>query len=127
MNDLNLSTLAPIYSEMLQPVSWGLIGWTVGGIVIFVSVSAWLWCRGKRVSKTPDAIAQLQKLDFEIDSTETLYSFSLLMQSLPLEKQPHNLSELIDAIEPYKYSSNPPSLPYEIKAQLIQAIHKVAV
>ena len=126
MNDLNLSTLAPIYPEVLQPLPWGVLGWTFGAILFLMAVGIWFWRRGHRTSKTPDTIMQLKKLDFTTDPTEALYSFSLWMQSLPAEKRPHYLPELLDAIEPYKYLPDPPSLPDEIKTRLIQSIREVA-
>ncbi len=125
MNDLNLSTLAPIYPEILQSISWGSLGWILGGIATFVGVGTWLWRREKRAPKTLDVTTQLQKLNFETQPTEDLYAFSLLMQALPPERQPRNLFKLLDMIEPYKYASLPPELPCEIKAQLMQAIQEV--
>ena len=125
MNDLNLSTLAPIYPEVLQPLPWGVPGWTFGAILFLMAVGIWFWRRGRRTSKTPDTILQLQALDFKIHSREALYRFSLLMQSLPKEQQPHNLPELLDAIEPYKYAPDPPSLPDEVEAMLMGAIREL--
>ena len=125
MNDLNLSTLAPIYPEVLQPLTWGVPGWIFGVILLLAVVGIWLWYRRHRTSKTPDAIMQLRELDFETQATESLYRFSLLMQSLPHEQQPHRLSELLDAIVPYKYAPNPPPLPDALKTRLIEAIREV--
>jgi len=127
MNELNLSTLAPIYPEVLQPLSWGVLWWILGSVLVLMGMGVWFWHRGKAASDTPDAIMELGKLDFEIHPTENLYRFSLLMQSLPKEQQPRNLPELLNTIEPYKYTSDPPPLPDELKVMLIEAIREVAV
>ncbi len=128
MNDINLSTLAPIYPEIVTPVVWWPYLLSFGGVLLLVAVLVigMRKRRTKRFTTEMSIQAQLKALDFEIEPTEALYRFSLLMQSLPEERCPENLSQLLCDLEPYKYTPAPPPIPEALLTRLYRMIEGVA-
>ena len=127
MNDLNLSTLAPIYPEIVTPVAWWPYLLSFGGILLLaiLVVIGMRRRRARRFTTHMSIQAQLTALDFETEPTEALYRFSLLMQSLPESLRPEELPQLLHELEPYKYSPGPPPIPEELLTRIHRMIEEV--
>ncbi len=127
MNDINLSTLAPIYPEIVTPVIWWPYLLSFGGILLLaILVVIGIRRRHTRRFTTHMSIqSQLKALDFETEPTEALYRFSLLMQSLPESQRPEELPQLLHELEPYKYTSAPPPIPEALLIRIHRMIEEV--
>ena len=127
MNDINLSTLAPIYPEIVTPVVWWPYLLSFGGVLLLVAilVIGMQRRRTRRFTTEVSIQAQLTALDFETKPTEALYRFSLLIQSLPESRRPGDLPQLLHELEPYKYTPSPPSIPEALLTRLYRMIEGV--
>ena len=129
MNDINLSTLAPIYPEIVTPVVWWPYLLCFLGILLLVMlVVIGMRRRHTRRFTTHMSIqAQLEALDFETEPTEALYRFSLLIQSLPESLRPEELPQLLHKLEPYKYTPAPPPIPEKLLTRIHRMTEEVVV
>ncbi len=129
MNDLNLTTLAPIYSEIVTPVVWWPYVAGLGGVLLLVALILFgVQRRRTGCTDAPVSIrGQLEALDFTAEPTEALYRFSLLMQSLPESQRPEDLPLLLRELAPYKYAPAPPPISEELLTQIHRMIEEVVV
>ncbi len=127
MNDINLSTLAPIYPEIVTPIVWWpyFLSFFGGLLLVTLVVTGMRRRRARRFTTQMSIQTQLKALNFETEPTEALYRFSLLMQSLPESRRPGDLPQLLHELEPYKYTSAPPPIPEELLTRIHRMIEEV--
>ena len=127
MNDINLSTLAPIYPEIVTPIVWWpyFLSFFGGLLLVTLVVTGMRRRRARRFTTQMSIQTQLKALNFETEPTEALYRFSLLMQSLPESRRPGDLPQLLRELEPYKYTPAPPPIPEELLTRIHRMIEEV--